>query len=61
MAVACTYCGSDVGRHDPVCVCECEDGTGSGIDHRFCNYACLSAHIEDRNLTAGACCEWSPE
>jgi hypothetical protein len=27
----------------------------------FCNYACLSAHIDEQELTAGDACEWSPE
>ena len=27
----------------------------------FCNYACLSAYIEEEGLTAGDACEWSPE
>jgi len=57
---ACTYCDSDVARHDPVCLCECSDGTGNGIDYRFCNYACLSAYIDEEGLTSGDCCEWTP-
>ena len=61
MGVPCTYCGCDVSRHDPVCVCECADGTSSEIDHRFCNYGCLSAYIADNDLTTGTSCEWAPE
>jgi hypothetical protein len=60
MATACTYCGSDVGDHSPVCVCECADGTGSDIDARFCNYGCLQAHIDENDLVTGTACEWSP-
>lgn len=54
----CTYCGSDVARHDPVFVTE---GTNASDDRtsQFCNYACLAAHIEEEGLTDGAVCEWS--
>ncbi|WP_254831710.1 hypothetical protein [Haloglomus salinum] len=58
---ACTYCDAPVENHDPVCVCECDDGTGSSIDARFCNYACLVQHVEEAGLTLGASCEWSPD
>ena len=51
----CTYCGSDVDRHDPVFVSESRDADRSDP---FCNYACLSAHIDEENLVAGAACEW---
>jgi len=27
----------------------------------LCNYACLTAHIDEANLTAGDACEWTPE
>lgn len=27
----------------------------------FCNYACLSAYIDENELTYGDACEWSPE
>jgi hypothetical protein len=55
MSDACTYCGSDVSDHDPVFV---EEGAGDGRQEagQFCNYACLSAHIDDADLTTGACC-----
>ena len=58
---ACTYCGAAVERHDPVCVCECDDGAGSSIDARFCNYACLVQHVEEAGLHLGNSCEWSPD
>jgi hypothetical protein len=37
---------------------DCDDGCGSPT--YFCNYACLSAHVEENDLTAGNACEWSP-
>lgn len=54
----CVYCGSTVEDHDPVFVAE---GEPDAATTPFCNYACLAAHIEDEGLTAGACCQWSPE
>lgn len=59
MAVACTYCGCDVAAHDPVCVCECADGTRSEVTARFCNYGCLRAHIDEEGLADGTSCNWS--
>jgi hypothetical protein len=59
MSAACTYCGSDVERHDPVSVEETEDGDRVPAG-QFCNYACLSAHIEEEELATGACCQWEP-
>jgi len=54
----CTYCGADVTVHDPVYVREGDpDGPLAG---RYCNYACLAAHVEEANLEAGAACEWQP-
>ncbi|AFK20515.1 hypothetical protein HFX_2844 [Haloferax mediterranei ATCC 33500] len=53
------YCGSDVSCHDPVFVEEAADGERVSVGG-FCNYACLSAYIEDEELTTGASCEWSP-
>lgn len=55
----CTYCGSSVFAHDPICVRDCTDDCGS--PEYFCNYACLSARIDDANLTTGNACEWSLE
>ncbi|AHZ23874.1 hypothetical protein E6P09_12555 [Haloferax mediterranei ATCC 33500] len=55
----CVYCGSDVSCHDPVFVEEAADGERVSVGG-FCNYACLSAYIEDEELTTGASCEWSP-
>jgi len=55
----CEYCGSRIFDHDPICVRDCTAGCGSPA--YFCNYACLWAHIEEANLTAGDACEWTPE
>lgn len=55
----CEYCGSRIFDHDPVCVRDCTEGCGPAT--YFCNYACLSAHIDAENLTAGDACEWSPD
>ncbi len=55
----CTYCGQPVERHDPVFVAEREDSERVPAG-QFCNYACLSAHIEDGGLTTGACCRIDP-
>lgn len=60
MAEACTYCGSDVHRHTPVYVEAAADDGGREPAGRFCNYACLKAHIEDAGLETGASCEWVP-
>jgi hypothetical protein len=54
----CAYCDSRIFEHDPICVRDCAADCGS--PEYFCNYACLSAHIEANQLTAGNACEWSP-
>ncbi|WP_424014992.1 hypothetical protein ACOZ35_02990 [Halorubrum xinjiangense] len=54
----CAYCGSQIFDHDPICVRDCDDGCGSPT--YFCNYACLSAHVDENDLTAGNACEWTP-
>jgi len=56
---SCVYCGSLIFEHDPICVRDCTDDCRSPT--YFCNYACLSAHIEAAGLTDGAACRWSPE
>ncbi|WP_396612318.1 hypothetical protein ACH9L7_03295 [Haloferax sp. S1W] len=56
---ACLYCGSDVLHHDPVFVEEL-DGDERVDVGAFCNYACLSAYIDEESLTTGASCEWEP-
>ncbi|MFP4174748.1 MAG: hypothetical protein ACLFSW_03095 [Halobacteriales archaeon] len=51
----CDYCGSYVHAHDPVFTMEEREfrrvETGA-----FCNYACLSAYIDDEALADGAAC-----
>lgn len=51
----CTFCESDLAPYDPVVVeRELEDGRErEGV---FCNYGCLSAHIEATGAATGACC-----
>ena len=56
----CTYCGSDLGRYEPVFVEETQDGERVPAG-AFCNYGCLSAHVEAAGLAAGDACEWSPD
>ena len=53
------YCESRIFDHDPICVRDCDDGCGSPAD--FCNYARLSAYIDENNLTTGDACEWEPD
>lgn len=55
----CTYCGSDVYAHDPLFLESGDDGEREAVG-QFCNYACLTAHVDEENLTAGACCQFDP-
>ncbi|MDL5362582.1 hypothetical protein [Halalkalicoccus sp. NIPERK01] len=57
METECTYCGSDIERHDPVFV---NEGTNTSDSQagQFCNYACLTAYVEEEGLATGAACEW---
>lgn len=55
----CEYCGSRIFAHDPICVRDCTDDCG--LPAYLCNYACLSAYIDENDLTAGDACEWQPE
>lgn len=55
----CAYCGSRIFDHEPICVRDCTADCRSAT--YFCNYACLSAFIDEEGLTAGNACEWSPE
>jgi hypothetical protein len=55
----CAYCSSRIFDHDPICIRDCT--TGCGSPSYFCNYACLSACIDENELTDGDACEWSPE
>ena len=58
LVTACTYCGCDVYDHDPVFVYEEADGERVEAG-AFCNYACLTAHVEEAGLAVGATCELS--
>ncbi|MDQ2073736.1 hypothetical protein RBH20_14470 [Haloarcula sp. H-GB4] len=53
----CTYCGCPVEAHDPVFLSDSPEGEPTA---QFCNYGCLSAHIDEADLTTGTACEWSP-
>lgn len=55
----CTYCGSDLAYYDPVFVETETDGERDPVGG-FCNFACLSAHIDEAELTEGAACAWNP-
>ena len=57
----CTSCGSDLARYDPVFLEETDDNGERVEAGAFCNHACLSAHIEEAELTYGDACEWSPD
>lgn len=57
MTDLCTYCSSDIHRHDPVFVTEANPDVGEGAG-QFCNYACLQTYIDEEGLTEGAACEW---
>lgn len=59
MGDPCTFCGSDIWRHDPVFVEEA-GSDGRVPAGRFCNYACLIAHVDAEGLEVGASCAWSP-
>jgi hypothetical protein len=52
----CPYCGCDVEAHDPVCVEEDVSGERTRTG-QFCNYGCLSAHVEEEELATGTTCE----
>lgn len=54
---SCTYCGSDVEAHRPISVSEREDGERVPVGD-FCNYACLSAYIDDEKLVYGDACSF---
>lgn len=56
----CTYCGSDLTNYDAVFLEESDDGDRVSVGG-FCNYACLSAYIDDEGLTDGNACDWSPD
>jgi hypothetical protein len=49
----CTYCGCNAEAHDPVYVAE---GDPNAEPAAFCNYGCLSAHVEAESLAVGTTC-----
>lgn len=51
----CTYCGSDLAGYDPLIVHQ-DFGDEQDEEGRFCNYGCLSAHIDEEGLIYGAAC-----
>jgi hypothetical protein len=55
----CTYCGSDVHAHDPLFLEAERDGERESVG-QFCNYACLTAHVEEERLAVGDACEFDP-
>jgi hypothetical protein len=57
----CTYCGSRVEDHEGVFVQELTADDEREEAGAFCNYACLSAHVEERDLVSGAACRFDPE
>ena len=68
----CTYCESDLAADEPVVVERLPGGEEPRRDERppggerihvgaFCNYACLSAHIDEAGLADGDACRWEPE
>lgn len=60
MSDTCVYCDSDLAAYDPVYVAETTDGERDSVGG-FCNYGCLSAYIDEAELTYGAACTWSPD
>jgi len=52
----CTYCGSDIYAHDPVFVQKEREFRRTDVG-QFCNYACLSAYIDEEGLAYGECCQ----
>lgn len=51
----CTYCDSGLAPYDTVAV-EREFEDGREREGVFCNYGCLSAHLEETEAATGACC-----
>jgi hypothetical protein len=52
----CAYCGSELDNYDPLVLVQEVDG-GRSEEGRFCNYGCLSAHIDEEGLIYGAACQ----
>ena len=56
----CSYCGTDLATYEPLVV-EREVDRDRVQEGVFCNYACLSARIDDAELTSGEACVWTPD
>lgn len=56
----CSYCNSDLSVYDPVYVQKLAKPDAVDVG-TFCNYACLTAYIDDEGLTTGEACAWTPE
>ena len=56
---ACTYCGSDLDAYQPVFVDERRDGERIPRG-QFCNYACLSAYVDEEELVYSDACSFDP-
>lgn len=50
MVTECSYCEQNIFDHAPLFLAEFESGARVQ-DKQFCNYACLSAFIEEEGLT----------
>ena len=55
--VACTYCGCAVEDHDPLFLSKTPGGEPTA---QYCNYGCLTAHVDEADLVTGTSCEWAP-
>lgn len=55
----CAYCESRIFDHDPTCVRDCTADCGSPT--YVCNYDCLSAYVDENDLTKGDACQWTSE
>ncbi|WP_330631099.1 hypothetical protein [Halocatena halophila] len=56
---SCVFCGTRVIDHDPISVRSHPPATDEPAF--YCNYACLSARIEEQGLHLGDACAWNPE
>lgn len=53
----CQYCDSAVEEHEPVYVAE---GAIDADPMAFCNFACLTAFVDERGLVDKTSCNWEP-
>jgi hypothetical protein len=59
MGRPCSYCDSDVAAHAAVCIRDCTEDCS--LVGRFCNFACLTAYVDDNDLAVGDACEWASD